>query len=224
MPSPQEELHSIAQILHLTHHRNKNQHRLVKWYKAFNLLRRHISKLSSELETNITYSALSAKAKKTIESREIVEARVTFLEDVLIEKCYLAFSRLVADNQYAALGLMLLGILARVKRVIEPLRGERDEVMEEVRNEEGLKGDEVLDFGEVIQREEILDLGRVNEDRPAEEDEENDAASSNSKKKKRSMTTEEAIAPVAEDSNIIKQLKKKRKKGDAFDDLFAGLV
>jgi len=225
MPSPLEELHSISQILHLTHHRNKNQHRLAKWYKSFNLLRRHVSKLSSELETNIQYTTLSAKAKRTIESREIVEARVAFLEDVLIGRCWLAFSQLVADNQYAALGLMLVGTLARARRVIEPLRGEREVLVEEGRIEESLKGNEVLDLGEVIKREDIVGSDLRNESRPAEEDEGDDAAQSRkSKKKKRSMTMEKPESPLTEDLTVTKRHKKRRKKGDAFDDLFAGLV
>jgi ribonuclease MRP protein subunit RMP1 len=226
MPSPREELHSISQILHLTHHRNKNQHRLAKWYKSFSMLRRHVSKLSSELETNIQYTALSAKAKKTIESRAILGARVAFLQDVLIERCYLAFSQLVADNQYAALGLMLMGCLARVRKVIKPLGRDRDDDDELTGEEkgEGLEKKEELDLGEVIKREELHVEEAGEERNPDEEDGENDAQLRRPKKKKRSVTVEEAKESTVKDSTTTKRLKKKRKKRDAFDDLFDGLV
>jgi ribonuclease MRP protein subunit RMP1 len=89
MAFPIEELTSIHQILHLTHHRNKNQHRLAKWYKSFSQLRRHASKLLTELETLETFIALSAKSKKTEEARDAVEKRVEFLERWLVPRCYL---------------------------------------------------------------------------------------------------------------------------------------
>jgi ribonuclease MRP protein subunit RMP1 len=86
--SPTEELISINQILHLTHHRNKNQHRLAKWWKEFSLLRRNMAKLLTELETNLSYTTLSAKSKKTQESKQAVEKRAYFLADVLAPRCY----------------------------------------------------------------------------------------------------------------------------------------
>ena len=52
-------------------------------------------------------------------------------------RAYLAFSQVVADNQYASLGLMLVGTLAKVKKVIESLRGESGRV-----SDEGLQGGE----------------------------------------------------------------------------------
>jgi hypothetical protein len=45
-----------------------------------------------------------------------------------------------------------------------------------------------------------------------------------SKAKKRSVDTEEARASTVDDSLSSKRPKKKRKKGDALDDLFASLV
>jgi ribonuclease MRP protein subunit RMP1 len=224
MPSPHEELQSISQILHLTHHRNKNQHRLAKWWRAFSMLRRNISKLSTELDTNIQYTALSAKSKKTIESREIVERRVEFLEDHLVPRAYLAFSQLVADNQYAALGLMLVGTLARVRKVIAPLRGDSemgDEMIEGKRLEgPGVK--EGQDFGEVVKRDEIIGKA-ASKDQQLDDEEREDTATLQQSKKRYNATEEAKESPV-QDSTTMKRPKKKRKKGDAFDELFAGLV
>ena len=96
MPSPKETLISVQQLLHLTHHRNKNQHRLSKWYKAFSILRHQIVKLIAELETLETAELYSSKGKKgEVESRyvtgarEKVEKREKFLRAWVLEDCYL---------------------------------------------------------------------------------------------------------------------------------------
>ncbi|KAI1752829.1 hypothetical protein F4782DRAFT_529943 [Xylaria castorea] len=46
---------------------------------------------------------------------EIVASHTAWLQDFLAPKCYLAFSQLAADSQFAPLGVVLLGILAQVK-------------------------------------------------------------------------------------------------------------
>jgi ribonuclease MRP protein subunit RMP1 len=102
-----EELTSISQLLHLAHHRNKNQHRLSKWYKSFSQLRRQVSKLLAEIESletaerfDVTGTGkgkagkgkgkLDGKESKYVKAaREKVEARVEFLEERVVEKCYL---------------------------------------------------------------------------------------------------------------------------------------
>jgi ribonuclease MRP protein subunit RMP1 len=108
MPIPKEELTSVHQILHLTHHRNKNQHRLSKWYKSFSQLRRQVAKLITELEALEVaeiYSTGSGKGKgkgkkngaeagngenKYVKAaREKVELRVKFLGEWLVGGCFL---------------------------------------------------------------------------------------------------------------------------------------
>jgi ribonuclease MRP protein subunit RMP1 len=170
-PTPKEELTSISQTLHLFHHRNHNQHRLAKWYKSLSQLRRHISKLILELETldtAITYSSKNEESKYVRAAREKVEDRVEFMENWLEKRCYIAFSNLVADNQYAALGLFLIGTLARVRSVIRSLGKERvedeeveeEEVVKTVLEENELRGgkEERYDFGEVVRREDLVNL------------------------------------------------------------------
>lgn len=44
-----------------------------------------------------------------------VARRAAWLRDVLVPKCYLAFSQLTADNQFAPLGVVLLGVLAQTQ-------------------------------------------------------------------------------------------------------------
>ena len=81
----------------------------------------------------------------------------------LEERWYVSFSNLVADNQYAAMGLFLLGTLARVGTLIGPLgrEGGGDEevgVGKKVVEEEGGGKEESYDFGEVVRREDLREL------------------------------------------------------------------
>jgi len=112
--SPSQELTSITHLLHLFHHRNKNQHRLSKWWKSFSQLRRQTGKLLTEfeaLETCVKFSSASAsssssKVKKRMEkegkggsgegeskfvraARETVEQRAEFLERWVVPKWFL---------------------------------------------------------------------------------------------------------------------------------------
>ncbi|EPE34101.1 hypothetical protein GLAREA_07114 [Glarea lozoyensis ATCC 20868] len=151
-------LTTIHNHLHLLHHRNKNQHRLSKWYKPFSIFRRQIPKLIAELERYEGARAIRETSSFTRQAREEVRRRVEFL-GVLRGGWFLAFSKLVADSQFSALGLMLLGCLARFWSVLRKIGGDvgvvfdgEDEghVLGEGLGEVAVKGDEV---GEVVVRE-----------------------------------------------------------------------
>lgn len=131
-----------------------------------------------------------------------------------------AFTTLVADNQYAPLGLMLLATLARVRRLILPLRGDtEDEDAEGI--QAALEGIEEsgLDLGEVIKRDEIF---------KSQEDEKPQAGSEvkkpKDKKRERKGDEDEARSKAPAEPTPTKRPKKKRKKGDAFDDIFDSLI
>jgi len=219
MPTPLEELSSISQILSAAAHRNKNQHRLAKWWKPFSVLRRNLYKLISELETLSANEERLGETKKTTASREVVERRAEFMVEWVVPKCYLAFSAVVADNQFASLGLMLVGTLARAQKVIKPLRKEieRDKDAEPDLND-ALMGQEGLDFGEVIKREET-EKNRVG---MAEEDGEANFVLKNLKKHK---GMDEPKDEIREESTPAKPRKKRKKKGgDELDALFGTLL
>ncbi|KAH8821500.1 hypothetical protein F5884DRAFT_850727 [Xylogone sp. PMI_703] len=242
----------VHDLLNLANHRNKNQHRLSKWWKEFSQLRRHIGKLIAELsdpdlrfvhESSSTPPASSSKKKlkqekidRGNESRDRVERRVAFLEDILVPKCYMAFSNVVADNQYSALGLLLLGCLARVQKAIKPLR-------KSVEVETGLavandipvpsKAGEI-DLGEKISRDDVeglrvetadvdvnVDVSRVDKE---EEDEELTMKIKKKVKKVKHKSNNDEDRKDDADLNLPARPKKKRKKGDAFDSLFASLI
>ncbi|RYP90998.1 hypothetical protein DL770_002914 [Monosporascus sp. CRB-9-2] len=52
------------------------------------------------------------------------DERAKWLRDALLPKCYLAFSQLAADSQFATLGVVLLGVLAQVHAACVRLVGE----------------------------------------------------------------------------------------------------
>jgi len=217
--SQQDELTSIIQILHLTHHRNKNQHRLAKWWKEFSQLRRQVSKLKTEIDEHITFEKFNSNSKRTIASREKVELRVNFMDEFLMPRCYVAFSAVLADNQYAPLGLLLVAVLAKISKVIGRYRREEmDERRVEV-VELGERGD--VDFGEALERDRVEGFGKSKEktDGRGVEDE----VRLDKSKKKPGQPVEKAQKEVVEQMPA-KRPKKKRKKGDAFDELFDSLI
>ena len=161
-----------------------------------------------------------------------------------------AFSNLVADNQYSALGLVLLGCLARVKSVIRQFVEE--EKIEGTDSEAEVEGDVVMepmtienerqdDLGEVVDRREILG----NLEGPLYDDEVSGEEQEMLEEQIAPETTEETPRvtiskqgknkrmgpPVNRDESLTRETptpskppKKKRKKGDAFDDLFSSLI
>lgn len=116
---------------------------------------------------------------------------------------------------------MLLGTLARVRKLILPLKGEAED------EEEGLGGamegieQSGLDLGEVIQRHELKpDTGNEK----GEDSTQDGAEAKKPKNKKKEKKLEEPRSKAPVDSTLSKRPKKKRKKGDAFDDIFGSLV
>ncbi|RYP77302.1 hypothetical protein DL769_003451 [Monosporascus sp. CRB-8-3] len=63
----------------------------------------------------------------TIPALARADERAKWLRDALVPKCYLAFSQLAADNQFATLGVVLLGVLAQVHAACTRLVGEAAE-------------------------------------------------------------------------------------------------
>jgi hypothetical protein len=66
----------------------------------------------------------------------------------------------VADNQFSNLGLMLVGMLARIRKIILPLgtgqeEEDKDEEVEKQAAEADTSGLHEIDFGEVIRRDDI---------------------------------------------------------------------
>jgi ribonuclease MRP protein subunit RMP1 len=95
LPNPTHtSLHSLYQILHLTHHRNKNQHRLAKWYISFGILRRQVSRLLALVPEYTLESQSRGKAKGKTRERERkreedIQVAVKFMLARVVSECYL---------------------------------------------------------------------------------------------------------------------------------------
>ncbi|KAF8462060.1 hypothetical protein BDZ91DRAFT_735810 [Kalaharituber pfeilii] len=137
-------------LLHLLFHRNKNQHRVSKWWRQMCLFRSTLKKLVRELEELEklqgasgagmglgTTSGMTKTEKKRLKKeakmkggameksgeragreKETVEKRLVVLRKKVIPECYVGFSSLIATNQFTGLGMVLLGVLARISRIV----------------------------------------------------------------------------------------------------------
>ena len=142
-------LQEVSNLLERVHRRNKNQHRVVSWWRSFSMLRRCVARLAQELECVET-------------NGEQTRTRMCHLQTALLPQCYRcvhwpvmssrgcsltgvplsAFTQLVADPQFCALGLVLLSALAVLQSVIQSSLGKPA-----ARNENTAEGSTHLTLG-----------------------------------------------------------------------------
>ncbi len=135
---------------------------------------------------------------------------------------------MISDNQYAVLGLMLMGTLAKTQSVTKRWRKEfggcQDEKlelgMEDETSEEKESGAREIDLGEVVRRDGVKGT------RMAKNEGGGEVGEGHRGKKKRGSVREQEGGKASESvATPAQRPKKKRKKGgDAFDDIFAGLI
>ncbi|KAK4621460.1 hypothetical protein CLAFUW4_07141 [Fulvia fulva] len=219
----QAELRHLADLLHLFHHRNKNQHRRSVWWRHFSIFRKQLSALVND-SNRIDAVALTnlARAKKKAQDAQIAittSKRILFWRDTMVAKWQHAFSQLIADGRFSVLGLVLLAALSQVCQIVgitadleEMGQAKVEKVLEEfgrdawgaeTRQQQNVAAE---DLGEVIQREEVpnqVDVGEL-KSRPEE----------------RTMNATSARVRKATATSNNKPSKKKRKKGNAIDDIF----
>ncbi len=148
---------------------------------------------------------------------------------------YRSFSNVVADNQYAALGLVLIGTLARFTSVIRPFTkeddlDELDELADQKAEQPADDGPgEVNDFGEVVKREDIqMDLELDLEKDEKEGDDigklDDDLRGKASIKMRRAVEEDNRANPTEVSAYTPVKMRKKRKNGDTFDEIFDSLI
>ncbi|GIZ47308.1 hypothetical protein CKM354_001040300 [Cercospora kikuchii] len=216
-PSNLEHLTHLSSILNLFHHRNKNQHRHSIWFRHFCTFRQNLSTLLRDLETlNFVPTSHAAKAKKKATDPVLIErirGRLDFWREILVAKWHLAFSQLIADQRFSALGLFLMGTLAEVCGIVGISKELEEKGDEEVRMaieafEEEMMGvaitreEEVRNFGGEDQGEVVFRTGIEVENQPLGN------AEWQSEKK------------VARSEKAKKKKKRKREGGDVMDDIF----
>jgi ribonuclease MRP protein subunit RMP1 len=97
---------------------------------------------------------------------------------------YRAFSAIVADQQFANLGLMLLGTLARIRRIIEPYKKEVEPDLEKREHATAsmeLSNEDDVDYGEVVARE-VVESIKPSAKRGIEDDSQDDSELGRKKK------------------------------------------
>ncbi|KAH6653898.1 hypothetical protein BKA67DRAFT_563530 [Truncatella angustata] len=180
----------LVPILAGFNHRNRSQHRHARWWAAFGSLRRNVGRLVSELEAAAAKRDARNPSKKRGRGGQeggggnggkAVEDKARWMRDFLVGEAYLDFSQLAADNQFAVLGIVLLGVLASVHDACIQLVGEASSLVEVALDElstaiaepavvvevvqkdmakkpsvkrAGLAENDV-DFGQVVSREEV---------------------------------------------------------------------
>ncbi|RKF63372.1 putative ribonuclease mrp protein subunit rmp1 [Erysiphe neolycopersici] len=238
-----QRLQEISYLLHLAHHRNKNQHRVARWYKFFGQLRRQIAKLILELDafttalkmmgittrTRIIITDLIKSNKYLAVAHLKIDQRTEFMQLFLVPKCHLAFENLIADNQYAVLGLMLMGLLANLNDILPMLPSKNIEENPVIIDTEpnnikknAVRDTQLNDLGEIISRQEFK--ARHQEcDNQEKIGKKSIAVMSNNKQRVRNLIEEPRNEETKSHPNT-KSRKKKTKKGDIFDDIFKKLV
>lgn len=122
-----QSLKTQTSILHLLHHRSKNQHRRSTWYRHFDTFRKQVRALIDELDPEVPADALPSRKVKTYQpALQSAEKRITFWADVMVEKWYDAFQQLIEDRQFAVLGLTLFAVLSHVVDLLHILERTKD--------------------------------------------------------------------------------------------------
>lgn len=242
--SDRETLRHLSDLLHLFHHRNKNQHRRSIWWRHFSTFRKQINGLLQEVallsEIPITHTAKTKKKIRDRETQAKMSERVAFWQDVMVPKWHRTFSQLTADGRFAVLGLVLISMLSQVSRIVGITAGYEERAQEEdVRVLERFAdeqwGQQVLnaeDAGEIVLRDPQADHGSAGSDSTQ------DHALQGAKVPVPLLSTTAAVAEGGNDpsargisigpktitGSAKKPPKKKRKKGNAIDDLFGSLA
>lgn len=223
-------LQHLSDILHLFHHRNKNQHRRGIWWRHFQVFRKQLDGLNSEIkdlhDVPTTHLARTKKKAKDPLTLKQIERRLSFWQDFGVRKWQHAFSQLSANGRFAVLGLVLLACLAEVCRILgitatfEDLgQAEVEKVLERFAKEDwehdengnvGAFGGE--DVGEVISRDETVDENAY----PSKEISTAADTSSQAAPTRLNSVSKRKVTTAA------KTATKKRRKGNAIDDIFNG--
>ncbi|KAI0902256.1 hypothetical protein F4806DRAFT_446242 [Annulohypoxylon nitens] len=129
-----DKLEPLQPVLQGFNHRNRAQHRHATWWASFGMLRRHLDRLIESLhDSSAAYSTSGGKKRKRGDdgngngydrAERKTRDHVKWVRDILVPKCYFAFSQLTADNQFAILGVVLLGALAQLNACCVQLIGE----------------------------------------------------------------------------------------------------
>ncbi|KAJ5166508.1 uncharacterized protein N7482_005289 [Penicillium canariense] len=181
-----QEIRATHAVLHLIYHRNKNQHQRAKWWRWLSQLKRTALDLGSQDASVV-----------------MPDSYKQHLAAHLIPKCYLAFSTVIAENQFSTLGIVLLATLSRFSKATGTKY--EAETRRRAQVKKTLTAAPAEDFGERVSRSEAGGLPTSDHERQVP------------RKISGRSTTEKAST-----SKRTKQASKRKK--NAIDDLFSGLL
>ncbi|EEQ85868.1 hypothetical protein RJZ56_001910 [Blastomyces dermatitidis] len=110
-------LKSIHITLHLLYHRNKNQHHGTKWWKWLAMLKRSMSALLGAVR-RWEWEWDEGDGDEDGGFRAKVLEMMRYMHVFVVPRCYVAFSTVVADTQFSALGVVLLAVLAQAAKTV----------------------------------------------------------------------------------------------------------
>lgn len=128
-----------------------------------------------------------------------------------------SFSTVVADQQFASLGLMLMSTLARLNKIIIPLQREVVVMAPKLVEEIDPAFEEI---GELVMRS---SRGKVSLQMDLESDRPLKMEKAKSEKKPKKAVRTSSMLSLTDDTPS-KPSKKKRKKGNAINDLFSSIL
>ena len=202
-------------ILHLLYHRNKNQHRTLKWWKYFNIFHRKIRKIIKALMD------IEKSTDKTtmLSKRNVVlcEIRSMFSRKIFT-KAYFEYNGILALGQFVTLGLALIGNLSSLYCILRNIGNQ--EVSKDPGDPSGhfQTPDEIVDIGEEI----VLSKNNVAHGGASEESQHegrkrgtNELSEAKDDVKNENLTIDDIFA-----SSSKKKDKKKKKKKTPVDEIF----
>ncbi|KAK0251475.1 RNase MRP subunit [Friedmanniomyces endolithicus] len=217
-----------------------NQHRRSIWWRPFSTFRKQVRTLCAQLESlqevPTTHLARSKKKAQDQQATDQVKQTLAFWRDALVPKWQHAFSQVAADGRFAVLGLVLLGTLAEVCRIVgitaafEVLGQTEVEKVLERFTEEGfeerndvrpsISGGQAEDVGELVTRHFVgLDVPStppVAEAGVKQAQASQQLTQSTPRRNGLKPSSKSSVEPPA-------KTRRRGKKGDAIDDLFSGL-
>jgi hypothetical protein len=208
-----ETLRLEFELLRILHHRNKNQHHLQPFFKHLSILKRTLTLLLDNVDS---------------------EFLLQKLRGIVIPKAWESFSRVVARGEFVALGLVLCASVARVSFCLGGIE-ESEDLTPLQETIEGFE-DKEDELGEVVLRDllaeealEIEDIGGYGDPitlsrspPPAVDDKEGPELDSKNQKMKENSSVALDIQGIGDIQPPAPKKRKKKHQND-IDILFAGL-
>ena len=212
-PKAREALQLELELLQILHHRNKNQHHLQPFFKHLSILKRTLARLLQLGESDYSLERLCT---------------------ITIPAAWEEFSRVIARGEFVNLGLVLCACVGRIAYCLGGIVG-TEEMIVSMEVEENILED-TGDMGEVITREvfmeETMEVGDISTDRdPVTPSRLTSSADLEEEQLEettviKAEVVETTIVSKVEESelgNIEPPTRKKRKRKDDIDELFARL-